>query len=131
MALLKHKCLSVFTTINSLGLSTCRNFSTTIPGGTARPLKKREFEKYIAQCLQKASALPNAKPFDVISPYYDRKRSNGKFKKHIAVDVAVKFKNVPSYEGEPNWLENANTKKVRPQLMMVELKTLPKKSRNG
>lgn len=119
--------INPFTTIKPLGgLPTRRSFATT-PEVIAKPLKSKDYEAYIAKSLRDLSALPNVEPFDTVSPYYPYKHLKGKLEgkpnKGLAVDVAVKFKNL----GVPNLLEDANTKKV----VMFELKTLPPKSKRS
>lgn len=126
-----HKKINPFTTIKPLGgLPTRRSFATT-PEVIAKPLKSKDYEAYIAKSLCDLSALPNVEPFDVVSPYYPYKHLEGRLKgkpnKRLAVDVAVKFKNIPTYLGDPNLLEDANTKKV----VMFELKTLESKSKRS
>ena len=95
------KLIHPFTTTITLGsLPTRRSFSTTTP---AQPLKGKKYERYIANCLQDLSASPNAEPFEVFSPYPTRKLKNGQPNHKVGVvDVAVKFKNVPVYLGDPN-----------------------------
>lgn len=126
-----HKKINPFTTIKPLGgLPTRRSFSTT-PEVIAQPLKSKDYEAYIAKSLQELSTLPNVKPFETVSPYYPYEHLEGRLKgkpnKRLAVDVAVKFKNIPTYLGDPNLLEDANTKKV----VMFELKTLEPKSKRS
>ena len=98
-----HKIIPPFSKTNPLeSLPTRRSFSTRPPVVTSQPLKSKQYEAYIADCLQKLSILPDAEPFKVFRPYYPRKRRNGNLNKRIAVDVAVKFKNVLTYLGDPN-----------------------------
>jgi hypothetical protein len=97
-----HKIILPFTKTNPLeSLPTRRSFSTHPPVVTSQTLKSKDYEAYIADCLQKLSTLPDAEPFEVFRPYYP-KLKNGKPDKRISVDVAVKFKNVPTYLGDPN-----------------------------
>ena len=101
-----NKKINPFTTIKPLGgLPTRRSFATA-PEVIAKPLKSKDYEAYIAKSLRDLSALPNVEPFDTVSPYYPYKHLKGKLEgqpnKSLAVDVAVKFKNIPTYLGDPN-----------------------------
>jgi hypothetical protein len=100
-----NKLIRPLTTTITLGsLPMRRSFSTTTPQvTTSQPLKSKEYERYIANCLRVLSTSPNAEPFEVFVSYPTRKRKDGQPNMLVAVvDVAVKFKNVPTYLGDPN-----------------------------
>lgn len=119
--------INPFTTIKPLGgLPTRRSFATT-PDVITKPLKSKDYETFIAESLQVLSAEPNVESFKTFSPYYPYKNLKGKPNKHLGVDVAVEFKTIPTHLGDPNSVEDANTKKV----VMFELKTLPPKSKTS
>jgi hypothetical protein len=97
-----NKKINPFTTIKPLGgLPTRRSFATT-PEVIAKPLKSKDYEAYIAKSLRDLSALPNVEPFETLFPHYPYKTLKGKTNKSLAIDVAVKFKNIPTYLGDPN-----------------------------